>query len=78
MASMRNTWMVLAAAALLPLAACTTDKSEDEEMPEAADTSRMPDYEVTLPKVDVHMDSATIPVPDIDIERPGKIEKEND
>ena len=78
MSNLRHTWMVLAVAALLPLAGCTTDRNDEDEIPEAADTSGMPDYEVTLPKLDIHMDSATIPVPDVDVERPGKIEREND
>jgi hypothetical protein len=69
----RNAW-ILAVAALLPVAACTVDRNDEEELPEA-ENSRMPDYEVTLPDVDVDLDSATIPVPDIDIEQPGEIER---
>jgi hypothetical protein len=72
MARTRITW-ILTAAVLLPMAACA-DRNDEGELPETED-SRLPDYEVTLPDVDIELDSATIPVPDIDIERPGEIER---
>jgi hypothetical protein len=68
---------VLALAALLPVAACTTDR-DDDELPETND-SRAPDYEVTIPEidVDVDMDTATIRVPDIDVDVEGDVDKDN-
>jgi hypothetical protein len=56
------------AAAVLPMAACSVDRNDDE-LPEAED-SRVPEYEVTIPEVDVdvNMDTATIRVPDVDID----------
>jgi len=67
MAGLKHTW-ALALAVLLPLAACTADR-EDDDLP-ASEDSRVPEYEVTIPEVDVdvNMDTATIRVPDIDIE----------
>ena len=67
---------ILVLAALLPVAAYDVDRTEDDALPEAED-SRLPGYEVTLLDVDVHLDSTTIPVPDIDIE-PGSIERTDD
>ena len=47
MAGSKHRWAI-AVAALLPMAACTADRDEDE-LPE----SRVPEYEVTIPEVDV-------------------------
>ena len=75
MARSKSGW-ILVLSALLPVAACDVDRTEDDALPEAED-SRLPGYEVTLPDVDVHLDSTTISVPDIDIE-PGSIERMDD
>ena len=65
MASNRHRW-AFALVALIPLAACSADDGDADELPE----SRVPDYEVTVPDVDVdvNMDTATIRVPDVDVD----------
>ncbi len=46
----KSGWIIVLAA-LLPVAACDVDRTEDDALPEAED-SRLPGYEVTLPDVD--------------------------
>ena len=77
MARTKNAW-ILAMAAVLPLAACTVDRNDDD-LPETED-SRVPEYEVTIPEVDVDvdMDTATVRVPDVDIDVNDKDGNDND
>jgi len=50
----KSRW-ILVLAALLPVAACDVDRTEDNALPEA-ESSRLPGYEVTIPDGDVDGD----------------------
>ena len=64
-----KTARIFALAALLPLAACEVEQTEEGELPEAEDFN-MPEYEVEGPDVDINRDTTTVVVPDVDINTP--------
>ena len=50
------------------LAACTVDQTDDGEMPDVdVEAGELPEYDVDAADVDVNMDTATVRVPDVDI-----------
>ncbi|MBW3670118.1 MAG: hypothetical protein KY432_00440 [Acidobacteria bacterium] len=70
---------------LLPLAACTAEKTQEGEMPDVdVEGGQLPEYdvdaadvdvdtettEVTVPDVDVDTDTAEVAVPDVDVDAP--------
>jgi hypothetical protein len=62
--------MRLFAAALmgLSLAACSVEQTEEGEMPEVeVEEGKLPEYDVDAADVDVNVDTAKVPVPDVDI-----------
>lgn len=55
----------------LPLAACDVDQTQEGELPEV-EGGQLPEYDVETGDIDVTEDTATIIVPDVDIDVPDE------
>lgn len=58
---------------VLPMAACTVEKTQDGEMPEVEATGgQLPEYDVDAADVEVGTEEKEITVPDIDVTPPDQ------
>jgi hypothetical protein len=65
--------MRIFAAALMGLsfAACSVEQTEEGDMPDVeVEEGNLPEYDVDAADVDVNIDTAKVPVPDVDINKP--------
>lgn len=65
---------ILAAALVgLSFAACSVEQTEEGDMPEVeVEEGNLPEYDVDAADVDVGVDTARVPVPDVDVNPPRR------
>ena len=66
---MRKIVTLAAAAALLPLAACDVDQTEEGSLPEVqVEGGTLPEYDVEPADVDIDTGTTTVEVPTVDVD----------
>ena len=65
---------ILAAAVVgLSFAACTAEQTEEGDLPDVeVEEGNLPEYDVDAADVDVNLDTAQVPVPNVDVNPPGQ------
>ena len=67
---------LLAPAVAFGIGACSVEQTEEGDLPEVQGGNQ-PEFDVDAADVDVNMDSATIPVPNIDVNSPDSTQRDS-
>lgn len=69
----RKSIFFLAPVLAFGLAACAVEQTEEGEVPDVdVEGGALPEYDVDAADVDVNMDTATVTVPDVDVNPAGR------